>query len=211
MSSWTQQFISRGQEQTPERGSLALVGAGVGSIPAALPEPGTCPCCALPVPCLPQTPAEAGRGVWDRGKQRWSVQDSQDTEVKDRLLSSPGVQGLGHHHQQGFPAGAASVQAPHDQLCGSPRLQLHRGGFQGQSRASDILACRNGLPPSMATGISVWALHIPTDSIFSEHSAAERGLGLLLTLRTAQGRSVLSVALPGSPGVSLSFGGGWQR
>lgn len=41
-------FISRWQEQTPERGSLALAGAGVGEIPAVSPERDMCPClCCL--------------------------------------------------------------------------------------------------------------------------------------------------------------------
>lgn len=50
-------FISRGQEQTPERGSLALAGAGVAEIPAALPERGMCP-----LPVLPASP-ETGKGL----------------------------------------------------------------------------------------------------------------------------------------------------
>lgn len=72
------------------------------------------------------------------GKGQWSGGVSWDIEVNDGFFSSAGVQGLGHHHKQGFSTGAASVQAPHDQLCGSPCLQLHSGGFQRQSCASHI-------------------------------------------------------------------------
>lgn len=56
LDSW---FISCGQEQTPESGSLALAVAGVGKIPAASPEWGTYPClCCL----LLQRPARGLEG-----------------------------------------------------------------------------------------------------------------------------------------------------
>lgn len=104
-------FISHGQEQTPERRSLALAGAGVGKIPAASPEWGTCPCLCCASPETGEGLGGvigAGRGcAW--GKERWSVGVSWDAEVNDRFFSPPGVQGLGHHHEQGFSPGAASV------------------------------------------------------------------------------------------------------
>lgn len=73
------------------------------------------------------------------------------------------------------------MQAPHDQLCGSPRLQLHRGGFQGQSRASNILSCCSlpgpagmGFPPPWPGG-SVFGLSTSQLTLFFQGILLLRG------------------------------------